>query len=102
MRLPRRRFLELAAAAAALPAVSSLAHGQAYPTRPIRIVVGYPAGGSTDLARALSGSGGGAARAAIRSKQPGAGTNPRRKSWWRAGRWLHAPVRSLDLAINAI
>ena len=49
MNLPRRRFLHLAACAPALPAVSRLAWAQAYPTRPVRIVVGYPAGGGTDI-----------------------------------------------------
>ena len=44
MKLPRRNFLHLAAAAAALPAVSRFAWAQAYPTRPVRIIVGFPAG----------------------------------------------------------
>ena len=48
MKLPRRRFLHLAAGAAALPALSRFARAQAYPTRPVRIVVGFrPAGGTT-------------------------------------------------------
>src|SRR6202790_1025992 len=47
--LGRRSFLHLAAGAATLPAVSRVARAQAYPTRPVRIVVGYPAGGGTDL-----------------------------------------------------
>ena len=42
MKLPRRKFLHLAAGAAALPAVSRIARAQTYPTRPVRIVVGYP------------------------------------------------------------
>jgi hypothetical protein len=41
MKLPRRNFLYLAAGAAALPAVSRLAWAQAYPTRPVRLVVGF-------------------------------------------------------------
>ncbi len=42
MKLPRRRFLRLAGAAAALPAVSRLARAQTYPTRPVRMIIGYP------------------------------------------------------------
>src|SRR5262245_59182715 len=49
MKLPRRRFLHLAAGAAALPVLPRIASGQAYPTRPVRIIVGFPSGGSTDI-----------------------------------------------------
>ena len=49
MTLQRRRFLRLASAAVALPAFGRAAMAQAYPTRPIRWVVPYPGGGSTDL-----------------------------------------------------
>jgi tripartite-type tricarboxylate transporter receptor subunit TctC len=52
MNLPRRQFLHLAAGAAALSAVSRFAWAQAYPTRPVRIIVGYPPGGSAALSRA--------------------------------------------------
>jgi tripartite-type tricarboxylate transporter receptor subunit TctC len=52
--LPRRKFLHLAAGAAALPALSRIARAQAYPTRPITIIVPLPAGGAVDaLARVL-------------------------------------------------
>jgi tripartite-type tricarboxylate transporter receptor subunit TctC len=55
MKLPRRQFLYLAAGAAALPAVSRVARAQAYPTRPVRIIVGFPAGGSGDILTRLMG-----------------------------------------------
>jgi tripartite-type tricarboxylate transporter receptor subunit TctC len=49
MKLPRRRFLHLAAGAAALPAVSRIASAQAYPTRPVRVIVGLPPGSTGDI-----------------------------------------------------
>jgi tripartite-type tricarboxylate transporter receptor subunit TctC len=55
MELPRRTFLRLTAGAAALPAVSRIARAQAYPTRPVRIIVGYPAGGPADIGARLIG-----------------------------------------------
>jgi len=55
MKLPRRRFLRLAGDAASLLAVSGIATAQTYPSRPVRIIVGYAAGGSTDIAARLMG-----------------------------------------------
>jgi tripartite-type tricarboxylate transporter receptor subunit TctC len=55
MKLPRRKFLHLAAGVVALPAVSRVARAQAYPTRPVRIVVGFAAGGSTDIGARVIG-----------------------------------------------
>jgi tripartite-type tricarboxylate transporter receptor subunit TctC len=55
MKLPRRKFLHLAAGAAALPAASRVAWTQAYPSRPVRIFVGFPAGLAPDIVARLVG-----------------------------------------------
>ena len=55
MKLPRREFLHLAAGAAALPAVSRVAMAQAYPTRPVRWIVGFPPAGIADILPRLIG-----------------------------------------------
>jgi tripartite-type tricarboxylate transporter receptor subunit TctC len=55
MKLSRRQFLHLAAGAAAIPSGSRIARAQTYPTRPVRIIVGYPAGGVSDIFARLIG-----------------------------------------------
>jgi tripartite-type tricarboxylate transporter receptor subunit TctC len=74
MRLPRRRFLHLAGAALAAP---SIARAQAYPARPVRWVLGYPAGGSTDILVRIVGNwlSERLGQPFVVENKPGAGTN---------------------------
>jgi tripartite-type tricarboxylate transporter receptor subunit TctC len=76
MTLPRRRFLQIAAVAAPL-SLARRARAQAWPNRPLRWVVGYPAGGSTDLAVRIMGQwlSERLGQAVIVENRPGAGTN---------------------------
>jgi tripartite-type tricarboxylate transporter receptor subunit TctC len=55
MKLPRRKFLHLAAGAVAVPVASRIASGQTYPARPVRFIVPYPPGGATDVAARVIG-----------------------------------------------
>ena len=49
MKLPRRKFLHMAAGAAVLPLVARVARAQGYPARPVRLLVGFPPGGGVDI-----------------------------------------------------
>jgi tripartite-type tricarboxylate transporter receptor subunit TctC len=75
--MKRRRFLHLATGAAALAAGARIVRAQAYPTRPVRWVVGYPAGGSTDIVARLMGNwlAERLGQSFVIENKPGAGTN---------------------------
>ena len=77
MNLLRRQFLHLAAGAAALPAAERIAWAQAYPSRPVHLIVGFPASGLTDILARLLGSSLSErlGQQFIVEDRPGAGTN---------------------------
>jgi tripartite-type tricarboxylate transporter receptor subunit TctC len=77
MALSRRRFLHLAAGTAALPAVSRIAWAQSYPLRPVRVIVGFAAGGTTDVLARMIGQwlSERLGQPFLIENRPGAGTN---------------------------
>jgi tripartite-type tricarboxylate transporter receptor subunit TctC len=97
MKIPRREFLHLAAGAAALPAVSRIAWAQTYPTRSVRLIIGYPPGGSADITARLMGQwlterlG----QTFVVESRPGAGTNLATEAV------VHAPADGYTLLLVA-
>jgi tripartite-type tricarboxylate transporter receptor subunit TctC len=77
MKFPRRQFLRFMGAAVAFPAVSSIAMAEAYPTRPVRLIIGYPPGGSADITARLMGQwlSERLGQPFVIENRPGAGTN---------------------------
>src|ERR1700754_5110181 len=77
MALPRRRFLNLAAGAAALSMLAPVARAQSYPPRPVRIIVGFPPGGAADITARLIGQwlSERLGQPFVVENRPGAGTN---------------------------
>jgi len=119
MKLLRRRFLHLAAGAAALAAISRIARGQAYPTRPIRLVIPFPPGGAFDavgrpwaekmkpllgtvVVENIGGGGASIGAAAVARAQPDGytillgGTLPHVNEALLKSRPLYDPVKDLD------
>src|SRR5262245_38032467 len=77
MKLPRRQFLHLAVGAAALPALSRFARGQAYPTRPVRVIIGVAPGSAPDIVGRILGQwlSDRLGQPFVIENRPGAGTN---------------------------
>ncbi len=77
MKIPRRQFLHLAAGAAALSTASRIAWAESYPTRPVRVIVGFPPGGAPDIVARIIGErlSERLGQSFVIGNRPGAGTN---------------------------
>jgi tripartite-type tricarboxylate transporter receptor subunit TctC len=77
MKFPRRQFLHLLARAAALPVLPRIAQGQAYPSRPVRLIIGFAPGGANDIVGRLMGQSLSErlGQQVVIDNRPGAGTN---------------------------
>jgi tripartite-type tricarboxylate transporter receptor subunit TctC len=108
MKLSRRKFLHATAGVAAVPAVASLASASDYPTRPVRLIIGYPPGGSADLTARLTGQwlSERLGQQFIVESRPGAATNIATESVVRAAPdgytlLLAAPANATNVALFA-
>src|SRR5215813_11398297 len=98
MKLPRRKVLHLLASAAVLPGITRVATAQAYPSRPVRIIVGFAAGGAFDITARLIAQwlGDRLGQPFIVENRPGAGTNIATEAV------IRAPPDLLAGAVNAV
>jgi tripartite-type tricarboxylate transporter receptor subunit TctC len=108
MTLPRRRILQIAAGAVALPALSRIARADTYPSRPVHLIMGYPPGGSADMTARLTGQwlSERLNQQFVIENRPGAGTNLATEAVLRAAPdgytlLLVAPANAINASLYA-